>query len=311
MKIPELLEHLHQLNSDNEKEADKYLMGIQAFLKESSGKKWTPQHEAVFALLQKRIVDSSFYKKLFMSVSAVLLLAALFFGGRFSFSWEDYMSQSALLQMAKSSTLPLKLEQLDPEKKFLTVKIAEDFADFDEGQRVELTGLVKKFPTLGRHYSLGENARLTPQLLPASRELLVREPAGLTPLGKIDLVESSGAIWPSTGINALLARQQFKLGEPVQYRKDGQPIDFYLAVMGIEKDTWEVRFSENGTLWSRSYYLQKTNRGDIEEPPYLVLEEGWQGMHVVALGIGRYGEEEGEGYAWQVKSFVRTVGFGG
>ena len=30
-----------------------------------------------------------------------------------------------------------------------------------------------------------------------------------------------------------------------------------------------------------------------------------------ALGIGRYGEDEGEGYAWQVKSFVRTVGFGG
>ena len=47
------------------------------------------------------------------------------------------------------------------------------------------------------------------------------------------------------------------------------------------------------------------------EPPYLVYEEGWQGMHVVALGIGRYGEEGGEGYAWQVKSFVRSVGFVG
>ncbi len=43
----------------------------------------------------------------------------------------------------------------------------------------------------------------------------------------------------------------------------------------------------------------------------MVYEEGWQGIHIVALGIGKYGEDDGEQYAWHVKSFVRTVGFGG
>ena len=106
-------------------------------------------------------MDSGFYKRLFVGASAVLLLAALLFGGVFSYSWENYLSQATLLEMAKSSTLPIKLEQLDPAKKFLTVKISEDFGDFDADQQQQLQGLVRKFPILGRHYSLGENVRLT------------------------------------------------------------------------------------------------------------------------------------------------------
>ncbi len=73
--------------------------------------------------------------------------------------------------------------------------------------------------------------------------------------------------------------------------------------------TWEVRFSENGVLWSKSYFLAKTNKGDIEALPYLVYEEGWKGVHFVAIGIGRYGEDDGNQYAWQVKSFVRSIQF--
>ncbi len=318
MDTSDLLTTLTDLQDKNEKNADKYIREIQDFLMSSSGGQWDDRHRKVFQMMESRFKIARIYGMILFGVIILIVLGAGYFIFEKLRTSNVQEVNTALVDLARSSTLPLELIQKDQNADFLNVRVHNYFEDLNPEQKNKVEKLIEEFPSLGRAYGLGTNKLLNAKLESSNKNaveasLLIAPGEGGTILGKLDLASAVGVIWPATGVNSIDARQQFLLDHPIEYESGATGFGLFLEITEYNRsrNKWTVRFREGSGGWSRDFFITKTLEGDINEPTFLVYEEGWSAVYSVTMGIGKYGQsDDGEvDYAWFVRSFARKLSF--
>ncbi len=319
--------HLFKVLETASREAEKkdrridiYIGAMKRFLQHSD--EWSPEHAKVFEEMLKETHGARFFRALFLSACVLIVVATASFIGYKVITSDKMKADNALLELARSATLPLKLINLEEADDFVSVKITPEFQDLPEDQEKKLRTIIDKFPSLGRHYFLGRNKELCAALLGGTSptwQIYPKPGKETEALGKLELVTKVGKIQPLEKMEtSIAARQQFTLNTPVQYLCGSEGMDFYIKISRYDKDIerWQVCFLEGNPdegKWSQEFYHPKTNDGLIGNEPLIVYKDDWKSVYIVSLGIGKPGADEPiqerVDYAWFLRSYAMRVGF--
>lgn len=316
MELTNLLTTLHELQDKNEKRSDLYLDAMKEYIKSEAGSEWSKRHQVIFKTMQSQIHDARIYRWIIVVLIILVVGSMLYFSINSAWFSTRIKQNTALVELARQSTLPLEIVRLDSTGKWLNVIIANQFTDLSSEHEKYLQDLVGTFPSLGRIYGLSEKNDLTVTLTPSNLDkepiLLVKPDNSPVIIGRLELGSQMGKIWPRSGDNSIDALQQFHLMKPIEFiNESGVGLNYYIRINSFDMNTnrWAVQFKEKDKEWSKVYNRTKTLKGAIESSIFIVYEPGWENLYAVTLGIDSYGSDGDKEYAWFVKSFVKRINF--
>lgn len=312
MDEKEILNQIINVADKSEKRVDKYIEITQKFLKGSP--EWTEQHGTIFKEMLSEIRSARKIKNI--ALIAIILLSVLLIAMSIITFVINKKSESdqALIETARKAQLAVRLE--NPEginKTWLDVKVDPE-AESDPELKRRMNKILESFPSLGRHYGLGQTKALKVNHKDDYRWVILPESGDTSQtLGFINVDQKLGAVD--------YTNKQVELSELIRYE---EVTNFYVKILDYKRrnpnipDTveWHVIFGEqskeNQIVWldeQDAITINQSPNGRIEKEPFFVNHPQWKNMYVVSMGVGRLGEKDDTKFAWYLNSFVRRISF--
>ncbi len=311
MDKQELLNQLTQVADSNKKRVDQYIKMTQSFLKDSP--EWNQRHNEIFQEMVKEIQSSRRIKNFAYIAIAVLTILLLVVSTVSFIIHEKSESQQALIESARNAQLALRFTGVH--ESWLDVTVDPE-AVSDPKIKSRMNTILKDFPALGRHYGLGRNKPLSLKRITRNKWLVLPESRDTTQImGIFEIDENLGKLE--------FPEQRVELNEAIRY---DEVKNFYVKVIEYKRRNpnipdvveWSVIFGEKPRnkpiIWldeSESIPINQSINGAIEKEPFVVNHPQWENYYIVTAGIGKLGAEpeEGQKYAWNLTSYVRSLHF--
>ena len=280
MKILSFHNPLFKLLKYSDQEARSDSSRIQELLEKIPERERGDDYDALIQSTLSRIEDARKFRKYLLYLIVLVVIGSLCFSGYRIFRNDKIAEDNAIIDLARNSTLPLRVADLGSNNDWVNVTISEQLSDISEEQRDAVIRLTESLPSLGRIYEMGnatnlsaffsgdddESMRLVLQTKGTivAKSLGEDDPNGTEPrqanerqfgtedgnvsLGFLNIRSRTAEIAPISGrADSRSARQQFPLGLDVEYLDEiaGSGIGFFVRVsLSSDQSRWQFQFGE-------------------------------------------------------------------
>ncbi len=237
-------------------------------------------YDALIQSSLSRIEDARKFRKYLLYLIVLAVISSLLFSGYRLVRNDKIAEDNAIIDLARNSTLPLRVADLGSDNDWINVTISKQLSDISEKQRVAIIRLTESLPSLGRIYEMGDTTNLSAffsgdddesvRLVLQTKGTIVAESLrednlnvtessqanrgqlatedGNVSLGFLDIRSRMAEIAPISGTaDSRSARQQFPLGLDIEYLDDnaGSGIGFFVRVsLSSDQSRWQFQFGE-------------------------------------------------------------------
>ena len=288
MRISSFHNPLFKLLKYSDQEARSDFSRIQELLEMIPERERGDDYDALIQSTLSRIEDARKFRKYLLYLIVLVVIVSLLFSGYRMFRNDKIAEDNAIIDLARSSTLPLRVADLGSNNDWVNVTISKQLSDISEKQRAAVIRLTESLPSLGRIYEMGntanlsaffsgdgdESVRLVLQTKGTISAKSFREDNinstessqanegqfgtedGNVSLGFLDIRSRTAEIAPISGkADSRSSRQQFPLGLDVEYLDDnaGSGIGFFVRVsLSSDQSRWQFQFGEKAKSSERN-----------------------------------------------------------
>ncbi len=280
MKISSSYNPLFKLLKYSDQEARSDFSRIQELLEKIPERDRGDDYDALIQSALSRIEDARKFRKYLLYLIVLVVIVSLLFSGYRIFQNDKIAENNAIIDLARNSTLPLRVADLGSNNDWVNVTISKQLSDISEKQRDAVIRLTESLPSLGRIYEMGNTTNLSASfsgdddesvrlVLQAKGSIVAKSlqedyldnaessqsndgqfgtEDGNVSLGFLDIRSRTAEIAPISGqADSRSARQQFPLGLDVEYLDDnaGSGIGFFVRVsLSADRSRWQFQFGE-------------------------------------------------------------------
>ena len=280
MRISSFYNPLFKLLKYSDEEARSDFSRIRELLEKIPERERSDDYDALIQSSLSRIEDARKFRKYLLYLIVLAVISSLLFSGYRIARNDKIAEDNAIIDLARNSTLPLRVADLGSDNDWINVTISKQLSDISEKQRVAIIRLTESLPSLGRIYEMGDTTNLSAffsgdddesvRLVLQTKGTIVAESLrednlnvtessqanrgqlatedGHVSLGFLDIRSRMAEIAPISGqADSLIGRQQFPLGLDIEYLDDnaGSGIGFFVRVsLSSDQSRWQFQFGE-------------------------------------------------------------------
>ena len=280
MRISSFHNPLFKLLKYSDQEARSDFSRIQELLEKIPERERGDDYDALIQSTLSRIEDARKFRKYLLYLIVLVVIVSLLYSGYRMFRNDKIAEDNAIIDLARNSTLPLRVADLGSNNDWVNVTISRQLSDISEKQRAAVIRLTESLPSLGRIYEMGNTTNLSAffsgdddesvRLVLQTKGTIVAKSFrennlnstessqanegqfgtedGNVSLGFLDIGSRTAEIAPISGTaDSRSARQQFPLGLDVEYLDDdeGSGIGFFVRVsLSSDQSRWQFQFGE-------------------------------------------------------------------